>query len=117
MVNDRIDAEEFKRLIKGINESGLSDEDKMKLIDIVKKSTTLNKYIQGVGPVSSDVLQFGDYEIGRDVFEAWHQCKYLSKDHTRCNYHNVISEFDPENPPYCQNQKIEEHKFTPYWEK
>jgi hypothetical protein len=70
------------------------------------------------GPNIADVTLFGNIDVGRDLFEPWHKCAYVFDDDKRCNYVNVISEFDPENPPECQNKKkidgkIIKHSFTP----
>jgi hypothetical protein len=72
----------------------------------------------GFSSIIADVTLFGNYDIGRDVFEPWHKCAYVFDDDKRCNYVNVISEFDPENPPVCPNKKkingkIIKHSFTP----
>jgi hypothetical protein len=56
----------------------------------------------------SDIMLFGDADVGRDICIGWHICSYPG-----CGKRNIISEFDLDFPPICQNTGIDNHKFTP----
>jgi hypothetical protein len=114
MINHE-EKDESELLIKRLNESCMSPEDIKKLTQLVnehKKKKNEAIIMKGFASTSTDAIMGGSYDVGRDVFEPWHRCTYRI-DKKCCGYVNVLSEFDPDNPPLCQNKKAKEHPFTP----
>jgi hypothetical protein len=121
----KVDKAEAEQLIKKLNESCMKKNDTEKLIAIIKEwenakivSLPLGQNFapsgaSGTPTGSADAIALGSYDIGRDIFHHWHKCAYYIEEEKKCcGYRNIISEYDPENPPKCQKEGAR-HRFTP----
>jgi hypothetical protein len=115
-------------IIEQLNKSSMDASDIDKLIAVISRrkkeffigpdfgSSLFSAPTAGetVGPSSLDILMYGTYDIDRDVFAEWHICTYELSNKEYCGHRNIVSEYDPRNPPRCPGKDGDKaHPFTP----